>query len=45
MTSKGNKERLAAAATVRAAYQASILIANSKPHHTINSLSKEILTL
>jgi len=40
----GNKERLAAASTVRAAYQASILIANTRPQHLINCLSKEIMT-
>ncbi|KAL5257997.1 hypothetical protein ACHWQZ_G012823 [Mnemiopsis leidyi] len=40
----GNKECLAAAATVRAAYQASILIANNKPQQTVTALSKEILT-
>ena len=41
----GNKESLAAAATVRAAYQASILIANNKPQQTVTALSKEIMTL
>ncbi|XP_063674628.1 WD repeat-containing protein 7-like isoform X2 [Bolinopsis microptera] len=40
----GNKECLAAAATVRAAYQASILIANNRPQQTVTALSKEIMT-
>lgn len=42
--SSGSKARMAAAATVRAAYQASILIANNKAQQTVNAISKEIMT-
>ena len=42
--SSGSRDHMAAAATVRAAYQASILIANNRPQQTINAISKEIMT-